>query len=243
MGILDRIRKRFSREAVVTSAEETFVLKRQNPDGRGMIKVMDLADAVELDQIYESLEPGRYALDSYTKGKSGFDRLWTGDVEGEERAPRRVRTAAEERPTSRLRGMLQELKDTKQDIEEVGSLFKDVFAGGSGEQKGIVDQLIEAKGEWEKLGTLFGSPTTQQNEPPKYEGTLPMWFHPDVVPRLVDGTLNSIESRMRSWGLIEGSGDTIPDEEIIKLPKKPAPKSQETETEAEDEETESETNA
>jgi len=228
MGLWDRIKNRFKSEEAVIGAGETYTLKRQNPTGRGMKKVMNLAEPLDIEDLYESLEPGIYALDMYTKGTSGFKRLWgltevTGDAKppATERKVELVQTAG-----TQLAGFLAEFRALKVQGKEELALLQELFGGGGGgggggTPKTGIDILLDAKADFDKLSGIFGT-VSQGGEGAKYEGTIPMLFHPDVIPKLVDGTLNSLESRMIRWGLIEGKEATAkPTKPLIELPKKP----------------------
>lgn len=241
MGIRDWLVKKLSTEPVVADGQHSYVLKRQNPKGRGMIKVMTLAEPVDIDDIYESLDAGLYALDMYTKGTSGFKRIWgVAEVTGGKEKPI-VETDVEIVHTagSQLVGFLEAFKELKEQGKAELALLQELFGGGSGKGGGTANMtpkeiLLAAKGDYDELVTIFGQ-VSSGGEGAKYEGSIPMILHPDVIPKLVDGTLNSLESRMMKWGLIEGNNPSAkPTETIIELPVKPQ------KTSAEKEQTESE---
>lgn len=204
----------------IEEAKVSYVLKRQNPDGRGMTKVCDLAGPVSIDELYPHLEPGIYALHKYTEGKSGFEVVW-GPVEvvGEEPAKRERTEKHKISPISGIVDAVQYLKDFKDDLNLLYNTLKDVV-GETSEDK-LINELGKLREKYEKLDNIFGSKAkgTGGTTIP-VEGKIPAWMV--FMPNLTDDVMDNIERRLARWGLIEAK--PVPEKSgkfSLELPPKP----------------------
>lgn len=225
MGIWDRVKKRFGGGEQVVLPVSTYILKKKKGKGSGLAKVFEMSEPADMETLYPSLEPGFYHLHKYTKGKSGFDVVW-GPIEvlgdGSESEP--IDGGAKQPSgVSRITGLIKELSSIKDEAQEEYKILSILFGNPQSNSGDILDQIVAAKEKFTTLQGIFGTPTTSGTQPPKYEGSLPMWAHPDVIPRMVDQSLNNIEKRLKNMGLIE-KGSAVPDKELITLPEKPKKK-------------------
>ena len=228
MGITDWWKRNFGSS---DTTGDKYVLKRQGPKG-GMHKVMELAEPTPIDDIFESLDAGIYALHKYSKGQTGFSVEW-GPIEV-------TGAPGDEKPETRAKGGggamsefaqvargLAALKDEAQaEFNIIAPLFG--IQIGEGGPKSFVEQYREAKAEFQELSGLFGS-TTGGLEAIKYEGTVPIWLHPQLIPELVDTTMDKLEKRLTRWGLVEDDESVArreDDEALPTFPEKPKEKPQ-----------------
>lgn len=225
MGILDKLK--FWQSDKGTGAAK-YILKKQTKGG-GMKKVAELGEPVDIEELYEDLAAGVYALHKYQKGKSGFSVVW-GPIqvigEEEERSePARREQPREQTPGSALseyakwaKGFAELKEEAREEFEMIAPLLG--FSGGGGDSytKGdIMDALEEAEDDYERLNKIFGERTTGGGDI-TYEGTVPVWLHPKLIPELVDGTLEKIERRMDKWGLVEPEGSGKEERRIPPFP-------------------------
>jgi ribosomal protein L12E/L44/L45/RPP1/RPP2 len=242
VGVFDRFRKK--KKEKDGEAEISYVLVRRTAKG-GMQKVMPLAEPVSIENIYESLEPGTYALHKYMKGQSGFEELWIHDVLGDEKGKEET-THTKTSPFAGLREYAQEMKAVRDDLttvfETIGPMigFQKVGATAAEvKQKTLIEQLEEAKGDQEKLNKIFPLAATGSGgfEKIPISGSIPAMLA--YAPQVVDQALDMIEKRLTKMGLVEGEGvATKRQEEIIKLPPKPKQKEERKEEKTEEEQTE-----
>jgi len=224
MGILDWWNRNFGPKEII---EGKYVLKRQAESG-GMAKVMDLAGPTSIDELYQHLEPGIYALHQYKKGQSGFDVVW-GPVEVQGDKPARPSAAkgggggsALETFASYATELAKLKEDAKAQFEAIAPLFG--FGTPAGEPKSIIEQLREARDDYNALGDFFGDRTSGA-EPIKYEGAVPIWLHPGLIPELLDTSLEKIERRLTKWGVVDDEKDKVKvDDDLPPFPPKPKPK-------------------
>jgi hypothetical protein len=195
-----------------------YVLKRQNPDGRGMVKVADLAEPVPIEELYPHLEPGVYALHKYKEGVSGFEVVW-GPVEvmGEkEEAPEpKSKTVKPANPLQALTEYVTALKDFRDQLHEAYNIIGEVV--GKPSEETIIETMQNLRKKYDQLAEIFGSKTSSGATIP-VEGKLPAWFV--YMPNLTDEVMNTVEKRLARWGVIESSEKTS-GERILNLPKKP----------------------
>lgn len=215
--------------------EANYVLKRQSEKG-GMEKVMNLADPAPIEEIYESLEPGTYALHKYMKGKSGFEVVW-GPVEvaGEktQRAPRAEKPLVEEAALPRYVEMLRSLAVLKEKASLEYELVKGFFEGGSGgtrppegmSMEDWIDDLEQKRFDrFAKMAGRYGytrGESTSGEAMPEYEGKFPIWLHPKGIPMIVDESMEKIEKRLARWGMLGTGTQQESGDELLKFPKKP----------------------
>ena len=201
-----------------------YILKKRTKKG-GMMKVDEYLEPVDMEDLFEDLPAGIYALHKYQKGKSGFTQIWgpievTDDGSGKETpaVPKQTGSAMEQMIVV-LKGVA-ELKATAQEEFDVIAPFFG-YNTGKGETKSFIEQMAEAKTQYESLGGYFGKQTSGA-EPIKYSGEVPIWLHPQLIPELIDGSMDKIERRLDRWGIIgEVKATPSQDEALPDFPVKP----------------------
>jgi hypothetical protein len=218
MGFLDRFRGK--KKVKDGEGVATYVLKRRTASG-GMEKVLELKEPATIESLYESLSPGIYCLHKYQKGQSGFDQLWQAEVLGEEPKEGATRPTLAS-PFAGLRKYAEDMKaaqdDLKATFEVLGPMAGFKKAGESSEDE-ILNVLETAKKKKERYENLFPSATTDSQKIP-ISGSIPAVVA--YAPTLIDQSLDSVEKRLKKWGLVEEVGsETVEHKEIIKMPEKP----------------------
>jgi len=215
--MLDRI---FGRKEV-----ETYVLKRQLAKG-GYAKVADVgSEAADIEafsktEIFASLAKGIYVLHRYRKGKSGFEVVWgpVGFGESEEEAAA-LAEGAPRGKTLTLEEQVEKALGPLGYLEKLASIYDERFG-----LKAFLRNMKASKELYSELGSVFGGGervTGKESVP--YEGKLPIWMHPDVIPGMIDRSLNTVETRLKDWGMIETKEEKAAGEELLKIPPKPKP--------------------
>ncbi len=217
MGLLERLGIRKSKVAM---PDVKYVLKRRASNG-GMAKVMELKAPVTIEDVYQHLEPGIYALHKYTRGQSGFEQMWQHEVLGEERQ-KAVTTEKKTSPFSGLRQFAEDIKSAQDDLNEAFTILGPMMGfkkEGESKTKSVVEQLKEAKEDLKTLQELFPPATTGAKEIP-VRGDIPAWMV--YAPQAVDILLDNVEKRLYKWDLIapEKKEDTST-KEFINIPNRP----------------------
>jgi len=199
-----------------------YVLKKYY--NRAWRKLGEYPEFKSPEDLAAHLQPGRYRLDE-VDDKGVFKTLWsigipdeTGRVpifdtagrkgEGVETLPPAIAV----RPVDVIKSLNRALKSAKSEYEEL----KKFFEARAVSEEDIFDAVTKAHDRWERLGKIFGAgERIKKSEEPIYEGKIPMWLHPKVIPGLAEEILDSIERRASRWGLISPE---IEEEELIKLP-------------------------
>lgn len=226
MGIGNWLKRRFG------GNEETgvsYILRRPNPEGRGMVKVLSLSEPVTAEEIYPTLDAGTYDLVKYKKGKSGFEKIWGPiEVTGSQAIVSKDSERAVQ-PRDPLGGLIDELDKVvklrdnfKLAYNALGTLVGDKTTS----EADVIDTMEKIKEKYNKLGNIFGNKesTTSQLSPPSYKGELPIWLHPDVLPKFFDGILDNFEKRAVRMGIIPSEKEAGDMHELIVLPPKPQKK-------------------
>lgn len=225
MGFWDFLRRGKSKDEVEGAK---YVLKRRTKKG-GMTKVQEFAEPVDMEDLYEGLIPGFYALHKYQKGTSGFEQVWgiievTGEGgEEDEDSPRRGKGTAIEQFLIVAQGMAQLKEEAAEQFAVMAPFFG--FAGVGGDKpKTFLEEMEAAKGQFDTLKKYFGDQTTGA-EPITYEGAVPIWLHPQLIPELLDTSLEKIEKRLTKWGIVDEEEDKRkPEDDLPAFPEKPKPK-------------------
>jgi hypothetical protein len=218
MGLLDRFRKK---KQVKAEEGAKYVLTRKGAKG-GFEKVMDLARMMSPEELFPQLVPGVYVVHKYEKGSSGFTESGpvfevTGD-EAKEGVAQPVRGS----PFAGLREFAEEMRQTKEDLtvalETLAPMVGFVKPGES-KQKSLIEQIKEAKADQQTLNDAFPLANTSSQQIP-ISGSIPAVVA--YAPTLIDQSMDSIEKRLKKWGLVEEAGaEAVEHKDVIKMPEKP----------------------
>ena len=221
-------KKLLGMESKEVEEDAKYVLKKRTSKG-GMKKVDQYLEPVTIDELYEELPSGIYVLHKYTKGKSGFEQIW-GPVEvtddgGDERPasqPKQQGSAIEQMVVV-LKGMAELKAAAKGEFDVIAPFLG--YGVGQSQPKSFLEQVTEAREQYASLEGIFGSKTTGA-EPIKYKGEIPIWLHPQLIPELIDSSMDKIERRLDRWGIInEKSSSSTSDDNLPEFPQKPPPAS------------------
>ena len=111
-----------------------------------------------------------------------------------------------------------------------------VIPQGESFDEWFTKKQIEFRKRFEETAKVFdfvprGSVTGEQ--PPEYDGKLPIWLHPQGIPKLVETVLNEVDKKFQKWNLV-GSEETKkvtikPESSLFRMPQRPESKQQQTE--------------
>jgi len=112
------------------------------------------------------------------------------------------------------------LRRFKEDLAEDFEFMKTIFEGDKLSEKDVLEILETLRSRYERLDRIFGE-KVKGTEQPIYEGKIPVWLHPHVIPELIDTSLDKVERRLEKWGLIESGAQPSQPEDLMKFPERP----------------------
>jgi len=206
---------------------EEYQLKRYYT-GYGWRVVARFDKPKDPDELSGQLEPGRYRLDKVAAdGK--FEPLWTIGVKDEEgRIPSDVVPAGVGARRTEVKielpEILKALKRFKEEGKAAFEFMRELFEPKTISEEDLANMMEVLRRKKEAIDKIFGTPVKTSGEV-TYDGKVPVVLHPDVIPGVIDRSLDTVERRLEKWGVIEAKQPElkpkVPEEELIKLPERP----------------------